>query len=48
MKQVFQLNNFNVNNYSFEFTPTETTASGTLLSIANHLSYKCRINLNMF
>ena len=27
------------NNYSYEFTPTETTAGGTLLYIANHLSY---------
>ena len=34
-------NNLNLNNYSFEFTPTETSASGTLLYIANHLSYKC-------
>ena len=31
------LNNLNLNNYSFEFTPTETSASGTLLYIANHL-----------
>ena len=36
-KQVFLLNNLNLNN-SFEFTPTETTADGTLLHIANHLS----------
>ena len=27
-------------NYSFEFTPTESNAGGTLLYIANHLSYK--------
>ena len=40
-KQVFLSNNLNLNNYSFEFTPTETSASGTLLYIANHLSYKC-------
>ena len=33
------LNNLNLNNYSFEFT--ETSASGTFLYIANHLSYKC-------
>ena len=40
-KQVSLSNNLNVNNYSFEFTPTETSAGGTLLYIANHLSYKC-------
>ena len=37
----------NLNNYSFEFTPTETSAGGTLLYIANHLSYKCRNDLNI-
>ena len=41
-KQVSLSNNLNLNNYSFEFTPTETSAGGTLLYIANHLSYKCR------
>ena len=40
-KQVSLLNNLNLNNYSFEFTATETSAGGTLLYIANHLSYKC-------
>ena len=30
-KQVSLLNNLNLNNYSFEFNPTETSASGTLL-----------------
>ena len=38
----------NLNNYSFEFTPIETSASGTLLYIANHLSYKCRSDLNIY
>ena len=41
-------NNLNLNNYSFEFTPTETSAGGTLLYIANHLSYKCRSDLNIY
>ena len=36
------------NNYSFEFTQTETSGGGTLLYIANHLSYKCCNNLNVF
>ena len=46
-KQVSLLNNLNLNNYSFEFTPTETSAGGTLLYIANHLSYKCCNALNI-
>ena len=45
-KQVSLLNNLNLNNYSFEFTPTETSAGGTLLYIANHLSYK-KMNWNL-
>ena len=38
----------NLNNYSFEFTATETSADGTVLYIANHLSYKCRDDLNAY
>ena len=34
-------------NYSFEFTPTESTAGGTLLYMANHLSYKPRTDLSL-
>ena len=30
-KQVSLLNNLDLNNYYFEFTPTETSAGGTLL-----------------
>ena len=47
-KQVSLLNNLNLNNYSFEFTLTETSAAGTLLYIANHLSYKRRNDLNIY
>ena len=47
-KQVSLSNNLNLNNYSFEFTLTETSAGGTLLYIANHLSYKCRNDLNIY
>ena len=46
-KQVSLLNNLNLNNYSFEFTLTETSADGTLLYIVNHLSYQCRNDLNI-
>ena len=48
IKNIFLLNNLDLNNYSFEFTPTETSAGGTLLYIANHLSYKCRNDLNIY
>ena len=46
-KNISLLNNLNFN-YSFEFTPTETSAGGTLLYIANHLSYKCRNDINIY
>ena len=42
------VNNLNLNNYSFEFTPTETSAGDTLLYIANHLLYKCCNDLNIY
>ena len=40
-------NNLNVNNYYVEFTPGETSAGGTFLYIANHLSCKCCNDLNI-
>ena len=46
-KQVSLLINLNLNNCSFEFTPTETSAGCTLLYIANHLSYKSN-DLNIY
>ena len=45
-KKVSLLNNLNLDNYSFGFTPTET--SDTLLYIANHLPCKCHIQLNIY
>ena len=47
-RQVSWLNNLNLNNYSSEFTPTETSAGVILLYIANHLSYKCLNDLNIY
>ena len=47
-KQESLSNNLNLNNYSFEFTPAETSAGGTLLYIANHLSHKCHSDLNIY
>ena len=40
--------NINLRNYAIEFTPTESTAGGTLLYIASHLSYKPRPDLNVY
>ena len=40
-KEVSLLNNLNLN-YSYEFTPTKTSAGGNHLCIANCLSYNCR------
>ena len=46
-KQVSLSNNLNLNNYSFQYTPTETSAGSTLLNIANQQSYKCHNDLNI-
>ena len=47
-KQVSLLNSLNLNNHSFDFPPTETSAGGTLLYIAIYLSYnKCHNDLNI-
>ena len=35
-------------NFSFEFTPTESSAGSILLYIANHLSYKPYLDLNIY
>ena len=40
--------NINLNNYSFERTPTESTAGGTMLYVSNRLSYKPQTDLNMY
>ena len=48
MKKTFFLFNINSNNYSFEFTSTESTAGGTPLNVANHLSYKSRKDVNLY
>ena len=40
--------NFVLNNYSFEHTPTESSAGGTLLYITNRLSHKIRNDLKIY
>ena len=47
-KQISQLYDLNLNNNSFEFTPTETSAGGILLYIANHLLNKYCNDLNIY
>ena len=42
------VNNLSRNNYSYQFTPTKTTASGTFLYIANHVTYKRCNELNIY
>ena len=42
------LPNINLNNYVFEFTPTESSAGGTLIYVANHLAYKPRTDLQIY
>jgi len=40
--------NLNINNFSFEHTPTESSAGGAMLYISNKLSYKPRNDLNIY
>ena len=47
-KQTSLATNINLRNYAIEFTPTESSAGGTLLYIANHLPYKPRPDLNIY
>ena len=47
-KQTSLTTNIKLRNYAIEFTPTESSAGGTLLYIAGHLSYKPRPDLNIY
>ena len=47
-KQTSLTTNINLRNYVIEFTPTESSAGGTLLYIASHLSYKPCPDLNIY
>ena len=38
----------NIPNFSYEFTPTESTAGRTLIYIADHLAYQKRNNLTIY
>ena len=47
-KNVSVNENIELSNYSFEHTPTESSAGGKLLYVANHLSCKTRSDLNIY
>ena len=47
-KNVNKITNININNYAFKFTPTESSAGGTLIYVANHLAYKPRTDLQIY
>ena len=42
------MENINIPNFSYELTPTESTAGGTLLYIADHLAYQNTNDLNIY
>ena len=46
-EQIPLLDNLNLNKYYVEFTPTETSAGGTRLYIANYQSHKHQNNLKI-
>ena len=45
---IYVTQNIELSNYFFEHTPTESSAGGTLLYIANHLSHKTCSDLNIY
>ena len=47
-KDISITSNLSLNNCSLELTPTEASAGGTLLYIANHLSYMPCNDLNIY
>ena len=46
-KQTSLTTNINLKNYAIEFTLIESSAGGTFLYIASHLSYKPHPDLNI-
>ena len=47
-KNINKITNININNYVFEFTPTESSAGGTLIYVENHIAYKPRADLQIY
>ena len=48
LKDTNIVKNINIPNFSFEFTPTKSTAGGTLLYIVDHLDYPNQNDLNLY
>ena len=46
-ENIFLANNLTMNNFSYEFTRTKSSAGGTLLYVANHLYRPC-LDLNIY
>ena len=47
-KNISLTNNLTMNNFSFEFTSTESSAGDPLLYVANKLKYKPHLDLNIY
>ena len=47
-KNINKIPKSNLNNYTFEFIPTEFSAGGTLIYFANHLGYKPRTDPQIY
>ena len=47
-ENINEISNINLNSYAFEFTPTESSAGGTLIYVANCLAYKSRTDLQIY
>ena len=47
-KNINKISNINLKNYDLEFTPTESSAGGTLVYVANHLAYKPRTDFQIY
>ena len=47
-KNINKISNIHLSNYAFEFTPTESSAGGTLIYVANHLVDKPRTDLQIY
>ena len=48
LKNKFLVTDMNLTNYSYEYSPTESSAWGTMLYIGNLLSYKPRNDLCIY
>ena len=48
LKNTKIVKNINIPNFCYEFTPTESTAGGTLIYIADHLAHQKRNDLTIY